>query len=52
MGMAPRQKNLLVRIVLRHLGRTLTDGEANALRDRIYAEVQRGSTRAWASPAS
>jgi phenylalanyl-tRNA synthetase alpha chain len=39
MGMDPRHKNLLVRVVLRHLERTLTDAEANALRDRIYAAL-------------
>ena len=33
------QKNLLVRIVLRHLTRTLTDEEANVLRDRIYTAL-------------
>jgi phenylalanyl-tRNA synthetase alpha chain len=37
LGIRPDQKNLLVRIVLRHLERTLTDEEANQLRDRVYA---------------
>jgi len=49
MGMTPDQKNVLVRIVLRHLERTLTDGEANELRDRIYAALHRGSRHEWAS---
>jgi phenylalanyl-tRNA synthetase alpha chain len=42
MGMRPRHKNLLVRVVLRHLERTLTATDANSLRDRIYAAVHVG----------
>jgi phenylalanyl-tRNA synthetase alpha chain len=49
-GIAPGQKNVLVRVVLRHLERTLTDGEANQLRDRIYAAVHQGNHHQWASP--
>jgi phenylalanyl-tRNA synthetase alpha chain len=49
MGMAPGQKNVLVRVVLRHLERTLTDAEANELRDRIYAALHQGSAHEWAS---
>ena len=37
--MQPGQRNVLVRIVLRPWDRTLTDAEANALRDRIYAAL-------------
>jgi phenylalanyl-tRNA synthetase alpha chain len=37
--MRPGQRNLLVRIVLRPWDRTLTDAEANDLRDRIYAAL-------------
>jgi phenylalanyl-tRNA synthetase alpha chain len=37
LGMEPAQSNVLLRIVLRDLTRTLTDAEANELRDRIYA---------------
>jgi phenylalanyl-tRNA synthetase alpha chain len=37
--MRPGQRNLLVRIVLRPWDRTLTDAEANELRDRIYAAL-------------
>jgi phenylalanyl-tRNA synthetase alpha chain len=48
MGMRPGQKNVLVRIVLRHLERSLTDEEANALRDRVYAAIHRGSAHEWA----
>ena len=35
-GAKPGQKNLLVRVVLRDLGKTLTNETANALGDRIY----------------
>jgi len=49
-GMSPAQKNVLVRVVLRPLDRTLTDREANALRDRIYAALHQGSTSQWATP--
>lgn len=47
MGMAPRHKNVLVRLVIRPLERTLTDDEANDLRDRIYATVHRGGRAEW-----
>jgi phenylalanyl-tRNA synthetase alpha chain len=49
MGMRPGQKNLLVRVVLRPLERTLTDSEANELRDRIYAALHRGVRHEWAA---
>jgi phenylalanyl-tRNA synthetase alpha chain len=48
MGMTPGQKNVLVRVVLRHLQRTLTDAEANQLRDRVYAALHRGGRHEWA----
>jgi phenylalanyl-tRNA synthetase alpha chain len=44
---ADGQKNVLVRIVLRDLERTLTDEEANLLRDRAYAALHRGATHEW-----
>jgi len=47
----PNQKNVLLRLVLRHLDRTLTDEEANVLRDRIYAALHRGKVYEWASGA-
>jgi phenylalanyl-tRNA synthetase alpha chain len=47
MGMVPGQKNVLLRVVLRPLGRTLTDSDANQLRDRIYAAVHRGGRHEW-----
>ncbi|HVT75583.1 MAG TPA: hypothetical protein VHD87_01025, partial [Acidimicrobiales bacterium] len=48
MGMRPGQKNVLVRIVLRDLERSLTDEEANDLRDRVYAALHCGSAHEWA----
>jgi phenylalanyl-tRNA synthetase alpha chain len=47
-GLAPGQHNLLVRVVLRDLERTLTAAEANELRDRIYAALHRGAAHQWA----
>jgi phenylalanyl-tRNA synthetase alpha chain len=43
LGLRPGQRNLLVRVILRPLDRTLTDPEANELRDRIYAALHQGS---------
>lgn len=45
LGMGPDQDNLLVRVVLRDLDRTLTAGEANELRDRIHAALHQGGDR-------
>jgi phenylalanyl-tRNA synthetase alpha chain len=45
LGARPDQDNLLVRVVLRGLDRTLTDQEANGLRDRVYAAIHQGSVR-------
>ena len=39
LGLRPGQRNLLIRIVLRPWDRTLTDAQANDLRDRIYAAL-------------
>jgi phenylalanyl-tRNA synthetase alpha chain len=49
LGARPGQRNLLVRVVLRHLERTLTDDEANALRDRVYAAIHQGARHQWAA---
>jgi phenylalanyl-tRNA synthetase alpha chain len=49
LGAGPGQRNLLVRVVLRHLDRTLTNDEANSLRDRIYAAIHQGSRYQWAA---
>jgi phenylalanyl-tRNA synthetase alpha chain len=48
-GATPGQKNLLARIVLRALDRTLTSDECNAHRDAIYAALHKGCVRQWAS---
>jgi phenylalanyl-tRNA synthetase alpha chain len=49
LGLLPGQRNVLLRIVLRHVDRTLTDEEANVLRDRIHAAVHQGTVplSAW-----
>ncbi len=49
LGLQPGQKNLLVRLVLRHPTRTLTDVEANAVRDRVYAVIHEGIVYQWAA---
>jgi len=48
LGAKPGQKNLLVRIVLRDLDKTLTNQTANALRDRIYRALHQGTEYQWA----
>lgn len=52
LGIAPGERNLLVRLVLRALDRTLTDAEANQLRDQVYAALHEGSTYEWATVPS
>lgn len=49
LGMSPSHKNVLVRLVLRPYDRTLTDVEANALRDRVYAALHEGTVMTWAT---
>jgi phenylalanyl-tRNA synthetase alpha chain len=51
LGARPGQHNLLVRVVLRRLDRSITDGEANELRDRIYARLHAGERHQWAGAA-
>lgn len=48
LGAQPGHKNVLLRIVLRHPSRTLSDEEANTIRDRVYAAVHQGSAHQWA----
>jgi phenylalanyl-tRNA synthetase alpha chain len=43
LGLMPGQRNVLVRVVFRHVDRTLTDAEANDLRDRVYTGVHEGT---------
>jgi phenylalanyl-tRNA synthetase alpha chain len=49
MGVRPGQKNVLLRVILRDLERTLTAADANVLRDRIYAGLHEGARSQWAS---
>lgn len=51
LGAREDQDNVLVRVVLRDLERTLTDHDANVLRDRIYAAIHRGTVHQWAAAA-
>jgi phenylalanyl-tRNA synthetase alpha chain len=51
LGISPGQKNVLLRVVLRHPTRTLTTGEANGLRDEVYAALHAGSVHTWAGGA-
>jgi len=52
LGARPGQQNLLVRVVLRDLEKTLTNEAANALRDRIYLAIHRGTEYQWAASRS
>ncbi len=49
LGIKPKQKNILLRVVLRSLDRTLTHDECNKYRDVIYAALHKGSEWHWAS---
>ena len=51
LGARPGQRNLLVRVVLRDLEKTLTNEAANALRDRIYLAIHQGTECQWAQRA-
>jgi phenylalanyl-tRNA synthetase alpha chain len=42
LGIRPGQVNVLLRMVLRALGKTMTDSDANVLRDLIYDAVHEG----------
>jgi phenylalanyl-tRNA synthetase alpha chain len=48
LGMREGQKNVLLRLVIRDLERTLTQQEANELRDAVYAAVHEGREWQWA----
>jgi phenylalanyl-tRNA synthetase alpha chain len=48
LGAKAGQKNLLVRVVLRDLDKTLTSQAANALRDQIYRALHQGTEHQWA----
>ena len=49
LGARRDQKNLLIRLVLRPMGTTLSDHEANVLRDRAYAALHQGTVHQWAA---
>ncbi len=51
LGARPGQHNVLARVVLRRLDRSITDAEANELRDRIYARLHAGDRHLWAGAA-
>lgn len=48
LGMDDSHKNVLVRLVIRPSERTLTDTEANHLRDRVYGAIHEGTAGQWA----
>ena len=48
LGMRANQKNVVLRLTLRAVGRTLTDPEANRLRDLVYAAIHEGARAEWA----
>jgi phenylalanyl-tRNA synthetase alpha chain len=48
LGLQPDQKNVLLRVVLRHPTKTLSDPEANELRDAVYAAIHEGTEWTWA----
>lgn len=49
LGMNPGHKNILLRLILRDLERTLSSAQANRLRDRVYAGLHVGSATQWAT---
>ncbi|WP_333679208.1 hypothetical protein [Dyella sp.] len=49
LGMSPGQQNVLLRIVMRALDRTLTSETCNVYRDAIYAKLHQGSVWHWAT---
>lgn len=51
LGAREDQKNVLLRVVLSDLDRTLTHAEANAIRDIAYAAVHEGAVHVWACGA-
>lgn len=51
LGIKSGQKNILLRVVLRALDKTLTTEECNGYRDVIYAALHKGTEWHWASKA-
>lgn len=48
-GLQEGQKNMLVRVVLRHPVRSIAADEGNQLRDKVYAAIHRGTAWQWIS---
>lgn len=48
MGMRKGQKNVLLRLVIRDPVVTLTNGEANGIRDAVYGALHQGENHEWA----
>ncbi len=51
MGMRPGQKNVLLRLVIRDHTRTLTNAEANVIRDAVYRALHQGECMELAAPS-
>lgn len=49
LGIEEKQVNILLRITLRDLNRTLTNEECNVYRDIIYAALHKGTAWEWAA---
>jgi phenylalanyl-tRNA synthetase alpha chain len=49
LGMIAGQKNLLIRLVIRPFGHTMTDEYANRIRDRVYGAIHQGSANQWST---
>jgi phenylalanyl-tRNA synthetase alpha chain len=49
LGIVAGETNVLVRVTLRHPTRTLTDEEANRLRNAVYAAIHEGRAHQWAA---
>lgn len=51
MGMHSGQKNVLLQLTIRHLDKTLTDREANDIRNKVYQLLHQGSVQELAVSA-
>ncbi|HEX8626577.1 MAG TPA: hypothetical protein VF755_00205, partial [Catenuloplanes sp.] len=52
LGLRPGQANVVLRLILRPLSGTLTDQQANRLRDEVYAAVHEGPHWEWADAST
>jgi phenylalanyl-tRNA synthetase alpha chain len=48
-GLQSGQKNVLVRLILRHPTRTMSAREGNRIRDAVYSAIHEGTAHQWAS---